>query len=235
MPIRPLCPDDEGQPRKKNLGPIKIYQETLMELAETIGRGGIFLSEWTDIKGRKYEATAPSDIPDLAKELTPRLRAVVMTKLDEATGKKVLELILSRRTAQLVRYQVGETADVAARISEICAEHRRTWTKFDGIHGLIVDIPLAIVVSLLAGLLLGPLTAQLWPAFVATVVVLGLGLRFLWKRVGAILTQAVMLNVPAKAQGGLLSRKRDDLVVALIMLLLSTAINVSLNLLLRSG
>jgi hypothetical protein len=237
MAIRPLCPDGEGRPRKKNLGPIKLYRETLMELAETVGRAGTFSSEWTDSEGVKYAASTPSDIPDLAKVLAPSLRTVVMARSDPDTGEKIIELVLSPQAALLVRHRIEETADVAARIGEICAEHRRTWTKFAGIHGLIVGTALAIVVWLVAGLLLGPLAAQFWLAVVATVVAvtLGLGLKFVWKRVGANLTQAVMVNVPEKAQGGVLSRKRDDLVIAVIVLLLSTAINVSLGLLLRSG
>lgn len=233
MAITSRCP---GTPRKENLGPTKLHREQLEQLAKIFEQTGDYSSIWTDSDYVVYESTSSGDIADLGAKMTPSLKIVRMTRRDPVTKDKIMDLTLSSATALLVRYRVNETANDAARIREICKERKRTWAQFAHIPGLAVGTVAAIVVAAIASRILGSSSDPVWLSLLPVTMVplvLGLGFKYLWKRLGAGLTQAVIINVPEGSQGGLLSRKRDELIVAGTMFVLSTATNVLVTLLLQ--
>ncbi|MFD1545290.1 hypothetical protein [Nonomuraea guangzhouensis] len=225
-----------GTPRKENLGPTKLHREQLEQLAKIFEQTGSYSSIWTDSNYVVYESTSSADIADLGTKMTPGLKIVRMIRRDPVTKDKIMDLTLSSATALLLRYRVDETANDAARIREICKERKRTWAQFAHIPGLAVGTVAAIVGAAIAGGFLGSSSGPVWLSLLPVTMVplvLGLGFKYLWKRLGAGLTQAVIINVPEGSQGGLLSRKRDDLIVAVTMFVLSTATNVLFTLLLQ--
>ncbi|MEU7833387.1 hypothetical protein [Nonomuraea sp. NPDC049129] len=233
MAITPRC---LGTPRKENLGPTKLHREQLTQLAKIFEQTGVYFSIWTDSNYVVYESDSSADIADLGSKMTPTLKMVRMVRRDPVNSDKIMELTLSSGTALLLRYRVDETANDAARIREICNEKKRTWAQFAHIPGLAVGTLAAIVGAAIAGRFLGSFSAPVWWSLLPVTMVplvLGLGFKYLWKRLGAGLTQAVIVNVPEGSQGGLLSRKRDDLIVAVTMFALSTTTNVLFTLLLQ--
>jgi uncharacterized protein YacL len=231
--ITPRC---LGTPRKENLGPTKLHREQLEQLAKIFEHTGVYFSIWTDSNYLVYESTSSADIADLGAKMTPNLKGVRMIRRDPATNDRIMEMTLAAGTALLVRYQADETANDAARIREICKERKRTWAQVAHIPGLLVGTIAAILGAAIASGLLGSSSSPVWLSLLPVTMVplvLGLGFKYLWKRLGAGLTQAVIINVPEGSQGGLLSRKRDDLIVAVTMFVLSTATNVLFTLLLQ--
>ncbi|MCA2220917.1 hypothetical protein [Nonomuraea aurantiaca] len=225
-----------GTPRKENLGPTKLHREQLEQIAKIFEQTGVYFSSWTDSTYLVYESTSSADIPDLASKMTPVLKIVRMIRRDLVTNDKIMELTLDSGTALLLRYRVDETANDAARIREICKENKRTWAQAAFIPGLIVGTIAAIIGAAAASQFLGSFAGPVWLSLLPVTMVplvLGLGFKSLWKRLGAGLTQAVIINVPEGSQGGLLSRRRDDLIVAMTMFALSTATNVLFTLLLQ--
>ncbi|MBT2233924.1 hypothetical protein [Nonomuraea sp. NEAU-A123] len=225
-----------GTPRKEHLGPTKIYREQLEQLAKIFEQTGVYSSIWTDSNYVVYQSTSSADIADLGAMMTPRLKVVRMIRRDPVTDKKIMELTLAPGTALLVCYRAEETASDAARIKEICKERKRTWAQVAHIPGLLVGTIAAIIGAAIASRFLGSSSSPVWLSLLPVtmaLLALGLGIKYLWKRLGAGLTQAVIINLPEGSQGGLLSRKRDDLIVAGIMFVPSTATNVLFTLLLQ--
>jgi hypothetical protein len=229
MAITPKYPPGGGTLWKENLGPTKLHREQLVQLAKIFEQTGLYSSLWTDSNYSVYESNSSADIADLATKLTPSLELVTMTRRDPASDDKIMELVLSSSMALLIRYRVDDTANDAARIKEICNERKRTWAHFTHIPALVVGTIAAIGIAAVASPFLGSLAGRVWWSLLPVSlvpVILALGFKRLWKRLGANLAQAVIVNVPEGSQGRLLQRKRDDLVVAMTMFALSTATNV---------